>query len=327
MPIKLLEEILNKINKNWIIDKNCEITLEANPTSSEAKKFKEFKTAGVNRLSIGIQALNDKDLLFLGRKHNSLEAINVIKTAGKIFDNFSFDLIYARPKQTLKKWENELKEAIKLANKHLSLYQLTIEKGTVFYKEYKDNKFSIPDEDIAANLYNLTNSIMQENNFYLYEISNYSKINYECQHNLTYWNNKEYIGVGAGSHSRVCFDNENYRRSLMMFHKPDNWLKNVNNKQVGIQTNEIIAKSSFLEEIILMGLRLTKGIDNSIFKQYFNLNIDKIFDYNKLQILIEKEFIDITQDNIRITDKGRILTNSIILKIISSINKNNIIYE
>ena len=320
MPIGLPEKIFDKISKLWNLDKNCEITIEANPTSFEAEKFKDFKSAGINRLSMGIQALNDNDLKFLGREHSAREAISAIETASKIFDNYSFDLIYARPSQTIENWKNELNQAIKLSPNHLSLYQLTIEKGTKFYGQHKNGEFILPNEELSADLYNLTNQITHDNGLELYEISNYARKNHECRHNLVYWNGDDYIGIGAGAHSRVYLDDDINRSAIIMFHEPSSWLSKVKNEGIGIQQINQINKPELLEEIILMGLRLKDGIDNDIFINHFNKNIIEIFDSKKILNLQKNNLIEISKKNIKITDQGRILSNSIISKLCDAIN-------
>lgn len=318
MPTYYVEKILNEISKIWQIDKNCEITLEANPTSFEAEKFKDFKKAGINRLSIGIQSLNDADLKFLGREHSASEAIETIKTAGKIFDNYSFDLIYSRPNQTLESWEKELEQAISLSANHLSLYQLTIEKGTKFYKQYLNNEFKLPDEDLAADLYELTNQTTSENGLELYEISNYAKAGFESRHNLAYWKSEDYLGIGAGAHSRVYFDDENLRSSIIILSEPSAWINSALKNGAAIQKIEKINKDELLEEVILMGLRLKDGIQNEVFQKHFGKNILEIFDKKKLENLIKNNLIEVNQNNIKITNQGLILANSIIAKIIEN---------
>lgn len=319
MPTYFVEKILEKIATIWVIDKNCEITLEANPTSFEASKFKDFKAAGINRLSIGIQALNDVDLKFLGRQHSAVEAINVIKTAGKIFENYSFDLIYARPGQKSSDWQKELQTAISLSANHLSLYQLTIEKGTKFYGQYLNKEFTLPDENLAADLYELTNRVTKEHQFSNYEISNYAKKGFECRHNLAYWHSDDYLGIGAGAHSRVYLDKEKNRSAIMMTHLPSAWLENVQKNGVGTQTLTKISQKELLEEIILMGLRLKKGINNKTFQQHFGKNIGEIFDLEKLGSLVDNKLIIITKNSIRISKKGLLLTNSIVEKIVKAL--------
>ena len=318
MPIFLVEGILKKITALWQIDENCEITLEANPTSAEASKFKELKAIGINRLSIGIQALNDEDLKFLGREHSSLEAIKTIEIAAKIFDNFSFDLIYARPKQTLKSWESELAQAINFGTKHLSLYQLTIEKGTKFYSRFQRGEFQMPNEELSAQFYEMTDKITSDAGFQAYEISNYAKPNFESRHNLVYWQGGDYLGIGAGAHSRIFFENKKNRSAIMMIHEPLAWLKKVQEENVGIQTLEKISDEELIEELILMGLRLKEGIFAEVFKR----NFDDIFDLKTLQNLEKQGLITFTNNNIKINNHARILTNSIIAKLCESLKNN-----
>ena len=318
MPVYFVEKILAEISKIWTIDKNCEITLEANPTSFEATKFKAFKQAGVNRLSMGIQALNDVDLKFLGREHSAQEAISTIQTASKIFDNYSFDLIYARPNQTLRGWEKELQTAIELSANHPALYQLTIEKGTKFYGQYLNKEFVLPDENLSADLYELTNQIASKNGLELYEISNYAKTGFECKHNLAYWQSDDYLGIGAGAHSRVYLNYDKLRSAIIMLHQPSAWLEAALQKNVAIQKIEKVSEEELLEEVILMGLRLKNGIDNSVFQKHFSKNIDEIFDLAKLQNLLKNNLILIDKNNIKITSQGLILANSVIKKVIAA---------
>lgn len=319
MKISLLEKILAKISDFFIIDENCEITLEANPTSFENEKFRDFKKSGINRLSLGIQALNDEDLKFLGRNHSKSESIKTIENVKNIFDNFSFDLIYARPKQKISDWIDELNLALSFDMKHLSLYQLTIEKGTQFFGDFKKNKFQMPDDEISASIYEKTNEIMAQNGFVNYEISNYAKKNFESKHNLNYWLSQDYLGIGAGAHSRVYFKNDKIRKAIMMIHNPEKWLDNNLNSQNAIQKITEISERELIEEIILMGLRLKNGIDNSIFLQHLNKSINEIFDIEKLQNLENLGLINLTKNNLKISDKSRILTNSIIAKIVDLI--------
>ena len=319
MPVYFVEKILEAIAKIWTIDKNCEISLEANPTSFEANKFKGFKDAGINRLSIGIQALNDVDLKFLGRNHSAAEAISTIKAASKIFKNYSFDLIYARPNQNLYDWQKELQTAISLSANHLSLYQLTIEKGTKFYGQYLNKEFFLPDEDLAADLYETTKTITEKNDLKLYEISNYAKTGFECRHNLAYWQSDDYLGIGAGAHSRVYFDNEHQRSAIIMLHQPMAWLKFALKDGEAIQKVEKIHTKELMEEVILMGLRLKSGIDNQVFQKHFSKNITEVFDFAKLDYLVQNKLLKVDDKNISITSNNLILANSIIRKVIETI--------
>ncbi len=317
MPISLIDKILAKISSIWQVDNDVEITLEANPTSFEASKFQDFRSSGINRLSIGIQSLNDKDLQFLGRNHSANEAINTIKSVSKIFNNYSFDLIYARPKQTLKDWQKELKQAIDLSANHLSLYQLTIEKGTKFYKMHQDKDFQMPKDDLAADFYDLTNNITQENHLNLYEISNYAKKDKECQHNLNYWLSGDYLGLGAGAHSRLYFDDSSKKRSYVMnYHDPKKWQNNILSQYNAIQNIGFLSKEELLEELVMMGLRLDMGMDNDIFQHHFSKKYQDLLNLKEIKKLSDLGLIDFNENNIKISKKGRILTNNIISKIL-----------
>ncbi len=203
MPPATAEAMIKRVRELWQVTDDIEITLEANPTSVEAGTFADFKAAGVNRVSLGVQSLRDEELKFLGRGHSASEAISAIKLAQKTFDRYSFDLIYARPKQTLEGWAEELAEAIALAGEHLSLYQLTIEENTAFHHAYKNGGFVLPSEEEAEELYRFTEEKMLENGFIPYEISNYAKAGAQSRHNLSYWQGDSYIGVGAGAHGRI----------------------------------------------------------------------------------------------------------------------------
>lgn len=319
MPISLIEAILNKISELFEIDENCEISLEANPTSFENDKFQDLRKTGINRLSLGIQALNDVDLKFLGRNHTAKESIATIENAKKIFDNFSFDLIYARPNQSVDAWIKELEFALSFDTKHLSLYQLTIEKGTKFFSDFVNKKFKMPEDEISAKFYEKTNEIMALKGFENYEISNYALPNFQCKHNLAYWQSEDYIGIGAGAHSRIYFENDKKRKAIMMLHKPQKWLETVLKNNSGIQKIDEILKKELVEEIVLMGLRLENGIDNSFFYNHIDKKISEIFNFKKLEILKKENLIEFNQDFIRISKNGKILTNSIIAKICENI--------
>ncbi|MFM7702217.1 MAG: radical SAM family heme chaperone HemW, partial [Alphaproteobacteria bacterium] len=323
MPTALVADILTQIHKLFSVDNNAEISLEANPTSVEAQKFQELKKIGVNRLSLGIQALNNDDLKFLGRKHDKNEAEIAIQMAQKYFDNFSFDLIYARPKQNLQDWLNELSLALKYQAPHMSLYQLTIEKGTKFYAQYQQQKFSLPDENLASNLFEATNSLMEKSGYLHYEVSNYAKAGFQCRHNLGYWQSQDYIGVGAGAHSRVFFKDKNLRQAIIMEHEPNNWIQKSINKKAGIQSIQEITKNELIEEFFLMGLRLESGVLASNFYQLTKLNFVEIFNQKKLNFLLENNFLKITKSvddtQIFIPKNQMILSQSIILKLIEAL--------
>lgn len=314
MNPKTVEGIINKIGSLAIIDEQTEITLEANPTSFETEKFKAFKAAGINRVSIGVQSLKEDDLKRLGRTHDSLQAIKTIEAANKIFPRVSFDLIYARENQTLKDWQSELTQAMSLATGHISLYQLTIEKGTPFYRLFKDGNLILPNSDLAAEMYEWTNDYLESQKYSRYEISNYAKKGQECVHNLTYWNYNSYLGIGPGAHSRII-QNPTSISAIMMWHKPEKWLEIVNSKGNGIQTNAKLTKQEVIEEILMMGLRLSKGINIKILEQKINAKLEDILDMNNLQHYQKLDLIRL-DENIYLTDKGLMLHSYIVPRLI-----------
>ncbi|BCH20534.1 radical SAM family heme chaperone HemW [Mesorhizobium sp. L-8-3] len=259
MKPETVAAVLDAVAANWTITDGAEITLEANPSSVEADRFRGYRAAGVNRVSLGVQALDDRDLKFLGRLHNVAEALHAIGLAREIFPRLSFDLIYARPGQTPEAWQAELEQAIGHAADHLSLYQLTIEEGTPFHALHAARKFSIPDGEHAAELYAVTQEVTAEHGLPAYEISNHARPGAESRHNLTYWRYGEYVGVGPGAHGRFV---ENGRRVVTIAERmPETWLNLVEAKGHGVTGGEVLSRSEEADEFLLMGLRLAEGID------------------------------------------------------------------
>lgn len=306
MDPKTTERIISHLAKIGSFDKKIEITLEANPTSIESQKFKDFKNAGINRVSIGIQSFDEASLHFLGRTHSPYESINAIKIADSIFNNYSFDLIYARPNQTTKEWKKELTYALNFAKNHISLYQLTIEKGTEFYKKYKNKEFIMPNEILSSSLYELTEEITTKHGLIGYEISNYAKEGYESKHNLSYWNYDNYLGIGPGAHSRIN------GKALMIMHNPEKWLENIQKNGQAIQSNVNLLEQEIFEEFLLMSLRTKYGLNKSKFKKLLKKDITDYISLNKLNILIKENLLNNTSTHIFTTEKGRILLNKII---------------
>jgi oxygen-independent coproporphyrinogen-3 oxidase len=308
MSKKMLSSIFSQILKLSNIEDNCEISLEANPNSITFEKLQNFKKIGINRLSIGVQSLKNEDLKFLGRMHSKEDAINSIKMAQKVFeDKYSIDLIYTRPKQNLENWKNELMEAIKLSPFHISLYQLIIEKGTKFYK----NKIKLPDDDLSIEFFNSTREILEKNSLEFYEISNYAKNGYKCKHNLVYWQNGEWLGIGAGAHGRI--NTEKGRIAIQNIKEPLLWAKNVSKKKNGISIKSYLSKEEIINEYILMGLRIKNGIDAEKIKEE---NFYEILDKKNIELLENNELILANEKNIKLTKKGFLLLNSIIEKLI-----------
>ena len=314
MSPKTVKGIISKISSLALIDKNTEISLEANPTSYEAQKFKQFKNAGINRVSIGVQSLQDDRLKFLGRKHSAANALAAVKSASCLFDRFSLDLIYASPNQTLALWQEELKGALDIAGGHISLYQLTIEKGTPFFKLHKDKHFILPDDDASADMYEWTNEYLKENNYKRYEISNYALEGNECIHNLSYWNYDEYIGIGPGAHSRLHDDAK--VTALMMTHKPQKWLAQVKETGNGIQTQNVLSKTQVNEEIIMMGTRLEDGISEQSFYDKTKLQFKDILNQDIMDNYRRQNLINNYPNNLSLTSKGLLLHSYIVPRIL-----------
>jgi putative oxygen-independent coproporphyrinogen III oxidase len=259
MKPETVGSVLEAVAKNWTVPDGIEITLEANPSSVEAERFRGYRAAGVNRVSLGVQALNDADLRFLGRLHNVDEALHAIELARETFPRLSFDLIYARPGQTPEAWAAELKQAIDHAADHLSLYQLTIEEGTRFHALYAAHKFELPDAEASAGLYAITQEVTAAHGLPAYEISNHAKPGAESRHNLTYWRYGEYVGVGPGAHGRFVEDGS---RIVTVAEKmPEAWAGLVEANGHGITGGEMLIRSEEADEFLLMGLRLVEGID------------------------------------------------------------------
>jgi oxygen-independent coproporphyrinogen-3 oxidase len=267
-----VQAILDAIGKHWTIASGAEITLEANPTSVEATRFRGYRAAGVNRVSLGVQALDDGALKELGRLHTAKEALDAVAVARSIFERYSFDLIYARPRQTLSSWSTELKRAIAEAAEHLSLYQLTIEPGTPFFGLNKAGKLAIPNDDLGRDLYDLTQSICAAEGLPAYEISNHARPGAECRHNLIYWRGQEYVGVGPGAHGRLNIDGRRYATETEK--KPEAWLQNVEANGHGLIVEEKLQPGEVADEFLLMGLRLAEGIDTARFTQLSGRMLD-----------------------------------------------------
>lgn len=319
MDPKIVAGAIEHIANICQIDENTEITLEANPTSYETEKFKSFKAAGVNRVSLGVQSLRDDQLARLGRKHSSKEAIEALKSASKIFDRYSFDLIYARPDQTLADWGSELKEALPHMRDHISLYQLTIEKGTPFYIEHRDGRLILPENEIAASMYELTREILTKKGLFAYEISNYSRQGAECRHNLAYWNYDEYVGIGPGAHSRLHKTNQDDDMSIhaiMMQHHPNKWMQEVNHNGHGIQKDVILSESELIEEILMMGLRLKEGMQEENLTLLTGKKFSDILSTKNLNIYVENDFVQIEAGNLSLTSKGLLVHSYIVPRLL-----------
>ena len=291
--------VLDAIGKHWRVAPDVEVTLEANPTSVEATRFAGYRAAGVNRVSLGVQALNDVSLKELGRLHTAREALDAVAIARKSFERYSFDLIYARPQQTAAMWADELALAIEEAAEHLSLYQLTIEEGTPFFGLHAAGKLKTPDEAMARALYDVTQDVCARHGLPAYEISNHARQGAECRHNLVYWRGDEYAGIGPGAHGRLDIDGR--RHATATEKRPEAWLMRVEANGHGVTTDDVLNREERADEFLLMGLRLAEGIDP---ERYAALS-GRALDERRIDILREEGAIAVDADGrLRVTRSG-----------------------
>jgi oxygen-independent coproporphyrinogen-3 oxidase len=300
MDPRSVDGILNAIAKHWEIDPKAEITLEANPTSVEANRFRGYRAAGVNRVSLGVQSLREGPLAELGRKHTVDEAVAAVRLAQSIFPRSSFDLIYARPRQTLEDWQDELTEALWLAEAgHLSLYQLTIEQGTRYYDLFNAGKLKMPDEELSADFYEMTQEMTQQAGLPAYEISNHARPGQESRHNLIYWRYGEYAGIGPGAHGRLLINNQRHATATEKL--PFDWQKRVLSRGHGLVTDDILTWEEEGDELLVMGLRLREGID----PQRFHRISGRAISQRQINELKAIGFVETLPNGfIRVTDKG-----------------------
>ncbi|HWL31081.1 MAG TPA: radical SAM family heme chaperone HemW [Xanthobacteraceae bacterium] len=299
--------ILETIGKHWRVDPNVEVTLEANPTSVEATRFRGYRAAGVNRVSLGVQALDDASLKELGRLHTAREALDAVAIARQSFERYSFDLIYARPRQTPQEWEAELKRAIGEAAEHLSLYQLTIEPDTPFATLHKSGKLVTPDDDTSRALYDLTQDICNAAGLPAYEVSNHARPGAECRHNLVYWRAHEYAGIGPGAHGRLDIDGQ--RRATMSEKRPEAWLMRVESLGHGLVTDDVLTREERADEFLLMGLRLVEGIDPARYEAVSRRSLDPA----RIEALTAYGFVERGRDGfLRVTPAGFPLLDAVV---------------
>lgn len=299
MSPSTVEAILSRIAGHWTMAKDVEITLEANPTSVEASRFRGFKAAGINRVSLGVQALNDIDLKGLGRQHSVAEALMAVDIANQVFDRTSFDLIYGRTGQTPAAWRKELDLALARAPEHVSLYQLTIEPDTMFERMVNTGKMTIPDADTQRALWDVTQEVTARHGLPAYEVSNHARPGAECRHNLVYWRYGEYAGVGPGAHGRLV--TARGRRAQACEKHPEMWLTCVETEGHGIVEDELLNAEQEGDEFLLMGLRLREGIDP---QRYFLLTGRKLAP-SRISELVGDGLVEVTRENrLRVSSEG-----------------------
>lgn len=312
MQPDLVASIMEKVRRSWATSNSFEITLEANPTSVEAGRFTGYRDAGVNRISMGIQALNDPDLKALGRLHSAAEALKAFETARGLFDRVSFDLIYARQDQTLSAWRDELRQALSLAVDHLSLYQLTIEDGTAFGARAAAGKLrGLPDDDVAADMYEATQEICEDAGFPAYEVSNNAKSGAQSQHNRVYWEYGDYAGIGPGAHGRLTLGGARYATDTPRL--PEDWLRRVEALGNGELSPEALTPADHFSEFLLMGLRLREGVDLA---RLDRLKPDGFsISYNGL---VESGHVEAAEGRLRTTQLGRPLLNAVLRELLGA---------
>ena len=309
MGAGIVAAIIDAIANHWSLERDAEITLEANPTGVEAERFAGYAAAGVNRLSLGVQALDDASLKSLGRQHSATEALQALALAKRHFDRVSFDLIYAREGQTAKAWAAELRHALSFAADHLSLYQLTIEEGTPFAARHDAGTLHIPNGALARALYLLTQELCEAAGLPAYEVSNHARPGSESHHNLLYWRGHDYAGIGPGAHSRISSGGT--KRALSAIKSPEGWLAEVEARGHGLASDEALAAEESAEEYLLMGLRLSEGIDLARLAA-----IDgRVLDEQRIGAFESQGLLTRHAGKLAATPKGRLVLNRLILEL------------
>ncbi len=307
MQPQTVEGIIDAIAAKWRLDRKAEITLEANPTSVEAGRFRGYRAAGVNRLSIGVQALNDADLRSLGRRHTVEEALAAVKLAASMFERFSFDLIYGRPGQSEADWRAELARGLDYVGDHVSLYQLTIEPDTIFERLRDTGKLRLPDEELSLAMFAATRELTEARGLPAYEVSNHARPGGESRHNLVYWRYGEYAGVGPGAHGRLVTPQG--RLAQEAERHPEMWLTQVESEGHGLVETIALSREEQGDEFLLMGMRLREGVDP---KRYASLSGREI-DRDRIRSLVEDGFVEVDKrGRLRVTPTGAPLLDSVV---------------
>ena len=314
MPPEITARLIDTARALWGMSNDMEITLEANPTSVEMEKLSGFRTAGVNRISLGVQALDDNALQELGREHTARDALSAVEQVQSLFERANFDLIYARPKQSVQAWLAELEQALSYIKGHISLYQLTIEPNTEYYHRWKKGEIVLPDEDRAGALFTTTNEVLKSHGLNAYEVSNYATAGDESRHNLLYWRYDDYIGVGPGAHGRLTDMDTHEKIATVCIALPEKWLQSVeqNGHGMDIQT---VDKTGRLDEMMLMGLRLGEGVPESRLIREIGQGFDAL-NIGRLETLLDEKLLVMDNaDNdkkLRTTDAGRLRLNAVL---------------
>lgn len=310
MPPALADALIDRAEKLWGLAPDAEITLEANPTSYEADKFADFRAAGVNRVSLGVQSLHDEALAFLGREHSAAEAMEALKSAQGLFGRVTFDLIYARPGQSAAQWQDELSRALDFGTEHLSLYQLTIEPGTGFAGAVARGRMTPMDADEAADLFAQTQEETAAAGLPAYEISNHAKPGAQSHHNLTYWRYRDYAGIGPGAHGRRG------GKATIRHKKPEAYLRRVAENGHGMSEERALGREEQLSEALLMGLRLAEGIDLAALATRFGTTPDALIDVDRAAFYTGLGFVERRGERIFITPQGMPLLDALLAELV-----------
>lgn len=315
MPPETAAAVIERIEARWRLAPDVEITLEANPTSVEAGRFAGFRAAGVNRVSLGVQALDDAALRALGRQHSAAEAVAAVELARRHFPRWSFDLIYARPGQTVAGWRAELARALDLVGDHLSAYQLTIEPGTAFATLHQRGDLILPDEEAGGALYETTQAMLEAAGLPAYEISNHARPGGACRHNLIYWTGGDWIGIGPGAHGRLSAlgpEGPPERTAIRQRRAPESWLASVEARGHGTQERAAVPFEEIVEELFMMGLRLAQGLDRATVRRATGADIEALLPPARIAELTEAGFLECDAAGLRATAAGRQRLNAVL---------------
>ncbi len=315
MEPETVAALIARTRQLWDSAPEIEITLEANPTSVEAGRFTALAEAGVNRVSLGVQALDAASLKFLGREHSTDEALEALATARRHFARHSFDLIYARPGQTPEAWAEELERALSLAGEHLSLYQLTIERGTRFFTDHARGTFVLPDEEASAAMFEHTQARLEQAGLPAYEISNHARPGAACRHNLIYWRYQDYVGIGPGAHGRFAVGAT--KKATRRSSGPEAWLESVERTGHGTAETSSVEGQDLVEEALMMGLRLADGIDRATFASVTGVDPVEAIDAARLEPLVRAGFLEVDSIHLRATAEGRQRLNALLERLVA----------
>ncbi|KAL3877750.1 hypothetical protein ACJMK2_035412 [Sinanodonta woodiana] len=321
-----IERVINTVRDKVTFKPGSEVTLEANPTKLETERLRDFKTVGVNRVSIGVQALNQNHLNLLGREHTVEQSISCVKKAGALFPGrVSVDVIFGRPKQTLEDWRIELHRVLSFCDDHISLYQLTLEAGTPLYRWVKEKQCELPDSDTMADLYSEAIQILGDHGFERYEVSNFARNGAQCSHNWAYWRGMQYIGVGPGAHGRFSIqDGGGPREARIQTPLPDTWMTEVENRGHGTRKSEPLSNQQRLEEMVILGLRTIEGIPSSRWNRLSrNQDLISVFgNSEKVRNMVENNLLYLDESGLRASSHGLMVLDSIIPHLLNVLEKN-----